>query len=96
MPAKSRKPIDQQLPAGRSPAEEAEWWDAHKDYWDAPDVEIEVVGPQMVRRTQAIELYLPVDLVETIKQEATRQNLSYQSLIRVWIEEGLGAGSRSA
>jgi hypothetical protein len=90
MTAKSRKATEP-FPTGLTPQEEAEWWDAHKDYWDAPDVEWEVVEPQQVRRTQEVKLYLPVDLVEAIKEHAARQDRSYQSLIRAWIDAGLAA-----
>lgn len=80
-----------ELPPGLTPEEEACWWDEHPEYWDTVDTELEVMEPQLVRRTQEVKLYLPVDLVEAIKQQAARQKRSYQSLLRAWIEERLDA-----
>jgi hypothetical protein len=92
MAARSKKATKQlRLPPGLSPAEEAEWWDAHPEYWDGPDIVAEWIGPLEVRHTQEVKLYLPVDLVATIKEQAARQDRSYQSLIRAWIDAGLAA-----
>ena len=95
MTARSRKATEQ-LPAGLSPTQEAEWWDAHKDYWDAPDVENEVVGPLSGRRTEDFRVRLPVDLIVGLKAEASRRNMSYQTLIRMWLDERLATEVRSA
>src|SRR4051812_29957606 len=64
MSPKSRKPTDDgELPAGLSPKEEAEWWDAHKDYWDAPDVVHEVVDGFSAQPTKAVNMRLPEDMI---------------------------------
>ena len=94
MTAKSKKVIED-LPPGLSPAEEADWWDAHKDYWDGPDIINEVVGPLQVRRTAPVTLRLPVDLIEALKVEAARRDVAYQTLIRMWLDDRLAAETRT-
>jgi predicted DNA binding CopG/RHH family protein len=89
MRARSQKPKQEELPPGLSPGEEAQWWDDHPDYWDNLDTEIEVIGPQQVRRTKPVNLRLPVDMIEALKQEAERRALPYQTLIRMWLKERL-------
>ena len=85
-----------QLPTGLSPAEEAEWWDKNPDYWDATDTKDEPVAPSVVGRTRPVNLRLPVDMIEALKEEAAQQALPYQTLIRMWLKERLNAraGSR--
>jgi predicted DNA binding CopG/RHH family protein len=77
------------LPAGLSPAEEAQWWDEHREYWDKTDSVDERIGPPMVHRTRPINLRLPVDMIEALKQEALQRSLPYQTLIRMWLKERL-------
>ena len=43
--------------------------------------------PNLKPSTQAISLRLPVALLEKIKVEANRQDVPYQSLIKVWLGE---------
>jgi CopG antitoxin of type II toxin-antitoxin system len=89
MSAKSS--INPQLPPGLSPAEEARWWDEHRDYWGAVEAVDEGVGPSQVRRTKPVNLRLPVDLIDALKREAGRRALPYQTLIRMWLKERLDA-----
>ena len=76
-------------PSGLSPAEEARWWDEHRDYWDTVDGSDERIEPTRFRRTKAVNLRLPVDLIDRLKTEATRRSVPYQTLIRMWLEERL-------
>jgi hypothetical protein len=94
MAARSDKP-KLTLPPGLSPAEEARWWDEHPDYWDTVESEDEVLPPQPVRRTEAVNLRLPVDLIEVLKAEAAKRGMSHQALIRLWLEQRLDAESAS-
>jgi predicted DNA binding CopG/RHH family protein len=80
---------------GLSPAEEAEWWDAHKDFWDAPDIEFEVIEPQEVRPTADTHLRLPEDMLAALKAAADRRGISYHWLIRTWLDERLAAETPS-
>jgi predicted DNA binding CopG/RHH family protein len=80
-----------QLPLGLSPAEEAQWWDEHRDYWETSDSADEVVKLTVVRRTKPVNLRLPVDMIEELKTTASRRALPYQTLIRMWLREKLDA-----
>jgi len=81
-------------PSGLTPAEEARWWDEHRDYWDVPETPDERIGPLLVRRTKPVNLRLPVDLIDALKREAARRALPYQTLIRMWLKERLDAESK--
>lgn len=89
-----RSKSEPQLPLGLSPAEEARWWDEHRDYWDGAESQEERVQSAPVRRTKPINLCLPVDMIEALKEEASRRALPYQSLIRMWLKERLDAEAR--
>jgi hypothetical protein len=79
------------LPSGLSPAEEARWWDEHRGYWDTVAGPDERVGPARVRRTKPVNLRLPVEMIEALKEQAERRALPYQALIRMWLKERLDA-----
>ena len=87
----ARSKTDLRLPAGLSPAEEARWWDEHRDYWDAVETPDERIDPSRVRRTKPINPRLPVDMIDQLKHEAARRVLPYQTLIRMWLKERLDA-----
>ena len=78
-----------QLPPGLSPAEEARWWDDHREYWDAFETQDERLDSVTVRRTKPVNLRLPVDLIEALKVEAARHALPYQALIQTWLKDRL-------
>jgi hypothetical protein len=92
MTAKSK--ISPRLPTGLSPAEEARWWDEHRDYWDRPEAGDERLGPWRVQRTKPVNMRLPIDLIEALKREAAQRALPYQTLIRMWLKERLDAEAR--
>lgn len=77
------------LPEGLSPAEEARWWDEHEDFWDTVEEPDEVVPPMRIRPTKAVNLRLPVDMIEALKSEARRRAIPYQTLMRMWLRERL-------
>ena len=83
------------LPAGLTPAEEARWWDEHRDYWDAVETQDVRVDRARVHRTKPVNLRLPVDMIDQLKHEAGRRALPYQTLIRMWLKERLDAETRS-
>ena len=90
----ARSKSSPRLPAGLSPAEEARWWDEHRDYWDTVEAQDERVDPAPVRRTKPVTLRLPVDMIEQLKEDAAKRSLPYQTLIRMWLQERLAAESR--
>jgi hypothetical protein len=83
-----------QLPARLSPEEEARWWDEHREYWDKLDGADERVGPVRVRRTKPVNLRLPVDMIERLEAKASRRELPYEALIRMWLKERLDTEAR--
>jgi predicted DNA binding CopG/RHH family protein len=89
MSAKSK--AKSELPLGLSTAEEARWWDEHPDVWDNNEVQNEVIGPSRVQRTKPVNLRLPVEMITTLKREAAKRALPYQTLIRMWLKERLNA-----
>ena len=76
-----------------SPREEAEWWDRHKDYWEATETADEVVAPQVVGRTKPITIRLPMAMLDALKREAAQRAIPYQTLIRMWLKERLDQGA---
>ncbi|MGI8553999.1 MAG: CopG family antitoxin [Dehalococcoidia bacterium] len=82
------------LPPGLSPAEEARWWDEHRDYWDALETQEECLEPVPVRRTKPIDLRLPIAMIDELKRQAARRALPYQTLIHMWLNERLDAEAR--
>ncbi len=87
----ARPDTSPQLPPGLTPAEEARWWDEHRDYWDTVGTADERTGPASVRRTKPVNIRLPVDMIEALKDQAGRRALPYQTLIRMWLKERLEA-----
>src|SRR6478672_180468 len=85
MTARSR--TSPRLPVGLSPAEDARWWDDHRDYWDATEPREERVSPAPIRRTKPVNLRLPIEMTERLKRAAARRAIPYQTLIRMWLKD---------
>ncbi len=86
---KTLKPI----PAFADEAEERRFWEMHDstEYLDWSKAE-RVRFPRLKPSTTAISIRLPVGLLERIKVAANRQDVPYQSLIKVWLAERVGKG----
>lgn len=71
-------------------ADEREFWLSHDstDYVDWSKAK-QVTFPNLKPTTQAISLRLPLWMLETIKSTANKQDVPYQSLIKVWLSEKL-------
>ena len=95
MTVRSKK-LSPTLPPGLSPVEEARWWDEHRDYWDTVESADDLVGPQPIGRTKPVNLRLPVTMIESLRDEARRRALPYQTLIRMWLKERLDAEGRGS
>jgi predicted DNA binding CopG/RHH family protein len=82
--SRKRKPI----PDFKTEAEERAFWETHdsSDYVDWGKAE-RARFPNLKPSTKAISLRLPVDLLERIKTVANKQDVPYQSLIKVWLSE---------
>ena len=91
-----KKPL-KPIPEFKTEAEERKFWETHDstDYVDWSGAQ-GVRFPGLKPSTQAISLRLPVSLLETIKVEAHRRDVPYQSLIKVWLAENAEQARSSA
>ncbi len=81
---KSLKPV----PVFRSEGEERRFWESHDstDYLDWSKAKSARL-PNLKPSTQSISLRLSESLLESIKIEANKRDVPYQSLIKVWLTE---------
>jgi len=75
-------------PKFKTEQEEREFWETHdsSDYVDwtkAESVSLANLKPS----TKTISLRLPEGLLDSIKIEANKRDMPYQSLIKVWLAE---------
>ncbi|WMT85959.1 BrnA antitoxin family protein [Pelagibacterium sp. 26DY04] len=85
---KALKPI----PEFASEAEERAFWQENDsaEYLDWSKAE-KVRLPNLKPSSTSISLRLPVSLLESIKVVANKQDVPYQSLIKVWLSERVGS-----
>jgi len=71
-----------------SEAEERKFWETHdsSEYVDWSQAK-KVVMPNLKPSTKTISLRLPEMLLESIKVEANKRDMPYQSLIKAWLAE---------
>jgi predicted DNA binding CopG/RHH family protein len=81
-----------EIPKFANETEEREFWLAHDttDYVDWSKAK-RVTFPNLKLTTQSISLRLLLWMLESIKTTANRQDVPYQSLIKVWLNEKLEA-----
>ena len=79
-----------EIPGFANEDEEREFWLTHDttDYFDWSKAK-RVSCPNLKPTTQSISLRLPLWMLESIKSTANRQDVPYQSLIKVWLNEKL-------
>ena len=80
------------IPKFRTEAEEREFWRTHdsSDYlsWeDATEITLSKLKPS----TKTISLRLPESMIEELKILANKQDIPYQSLLKVFLAERLEA-----
>lgn len=83
-------------PAFSSEEEERAFWERndsadHVDWTQAQRVRM----PNLKPSSTSISLRLPSALLERIKIEANRQDVPYQSLIKIWLAEKMKTKERS-
>jgi predicted DNA binding CopG/RHH family protein len=80
------------IPKFHSEAEERAFWESPEsdstEYVDWSKAH-KSTFPNLKPTTQAISLRLPTSLLESIKIEANKRDVPYQSLIKVWLDEKL-------
>lgn len=79
-----------EIPAFSSESDEREFWltNDSSDYLNWSKAE-RVKFPNLKPTTQSISLRLPLWMLETIKSTANKQDVPYQSLIKMWLSEKL-------
>lgn len=83
------------IPEFASEAEERAFWEAHDsadrvDWSKAERVRL----PNLKPSSTSISLRLPSSMLDRIKIAANKQDVPYQSLIKMWLSEKLGDGRR--
>ena len=76
------------IPNFKNESEERKFWETHDsaDYLDWSKAE-SVRMPNLKPSTKTISLRLPEGLLESIKIEANKRDMPYQSLIKSWLAE---------
>jgi hypothetical protein len=80
------------IPRMRSEAAERRFWESHDStsYVDWSRAE-RVVFPSLKPTTRSISLRRPLRMLERINAEANCRDVSYQSFVKVWLDEKLSA-----
>ena len=75
-------------PKFKTEAEERAFWEAHdsSDYVDWKKAQL-VSMPSLKPSTKTISLRLPEGLLDSIKIEAHKRDVPYQSLIKIWLAD---------
>ncbi len=78
------------LPNFKTEQEEREFWDTHssEEYvdWDKIEV-INVPFPKLKPSTKTISIRLPEMMIEELKSLANKNDVPYQSLIKIYLAE---------
>lgn len=76
------------IPHFKNEAEERVFWEQHdsSDYIDWKNAKL-VSMPNLKPSTKTISLRLPEGLLESIKIEANKLDVPYQSLIKAWLAD---------
>ncbi|WP_372782344.1 BrnA antitoxin family protein [Litorivivens sp.] len=74
------------IPDFKSEQEEREFWENHdsSEYLDLSKAERAIL-PNLKPSTKTISLRLPEGLLDSIKVEANKRDMPYQSLIKAWL-----------
>ncbi len=78
------------IPKFKTEAQEREFWETHDsaEYIDWSKAK-KVQFTNLKASTQSISLRLPISLLDSIRIEANKRDVPYQSLIKVWLSEKL-------
>ena len=83
------------IPQFLSEQEEREFWESHdsSEYLDLSKAERAVL-PNLKPSTKTISLRLPEGLLDSIKVEANKRDMPYQSLIKAWLAKDVQESRR--
>ncbi|GAB1258730.1 BrnA antitoxin family protein [Aurantivibrio plasticivorans] len=84
------------LPKFKTEAEEREFWETNdsSEYVDWKNAK-SVSMPNLKPSTKTISLRLPESLLDSIKIEANKRDMPYQSLIKVWLSDDVKESRRT-
>ena len=90
-----KKTLKKKLPNFKNEAAERKFWQTHDstDYLDWQQAK-QVTFPNLKLSTETISLRLPQSMLNEIKRLANKQDVPYQSLIKVFLSERLAAEER--
>jgi len=74
------------IPDFETEREEREFWESHdsSEYLDLSKAQ-RAIFPNLKPSTKTISLRLPEGLLDSIKVEANKRDMPYQSLIKAWL-----------
>lgn len=83
------------LPKFKTEKEEREFWESHdsSEYLDLSKAKRAVL-PNLKPSTKTISLRLPEGLLDSIKIEANKRDIPYQSLIKAWLAKDVQEARR--
>ncbi|WP_372797474.1 BrnA antitoxin family protein [Litorivivens sp.] len=83
------------IPDFKSEQEEREFWENHdsSEYLDLSKAERAIL-PNLKPSTKTISLRLPEGLLYSIKVEANKRDMPYQSLIKAWLAKEIQESRR--
>ena len=83
------------VPTFKTEKEEREFWEANdsSDYIHWSKAELASM-PNLKPSTKTISLRLPENLLNSIKIEANKRDMPYQSLIKVWLADDVKESRR--
>jgi predicted DNA binding CopG/RHH family protein len=84
-----------EIPDFKSEDEEREFWSTHSsmDYIDWSKGQL-ISFPNLKPTTKAISIRLPEITIAKLKTKANKMDVPYQSLIKIYIEEGINGGKQ--
>jgi predicted DNA binding CopG/RHH family protein len=84
------------IPKFKTEAEERAFWEKNdsSDYVDWSQAQ-SVSMPNLKPSTKTISLRLPESLLDSIKIEANKRDIPYQSLIKAWLSEDVKESRRT-
>ncbi|MFK7848896.1 MAG: BrnA antitoxin family protein [Rhodothermales bacterium] len=76
------------IPKFKTEADERAFWESHdsSDYVDWKEAQ-SITMPNLKPSTKTISLRLPEGLLDSIKIEANKRDMPYQSLIKSWLAD---------
>ena len=85
------------IPKFETEADERAFWETHDsaEYVDWTQAR-QVSMPKLKPSTKTISLRLPEGLLDSIKIEANKRDMPYQSLIKAWLAEDVRRHCRSS